>query len=153
MAEFKVLNNTECKKNICGVWLAMKNGLNKIILTVIILLCIVYCIMLHDTNSVKRDFINCIKSNLTSNETADSELYKYYNRSNDYDDKVYDANVHIKRQFVIHNFRKGVMFVKYNCEAFNKAGEHIYGSSNVHAKWYIEKKDGPWEVVKIIEQP
>ncbi len=39
-----------------------------------------------------------------------------------------------------------------DCETYNK-GEHIYGSSNVYAKWYIEKKNGNWEVVKVKEKP
>ncbi len=45
------------------------------------------------------------------------------------------------------------MLVNYDCETFNKNNEHIYGSSNVYAKWYIEKKNGKWLVVDIDENP
>ena len=91
--------------------------------------------------------------NAVSNDITNTELYKYYNKNELYNDEISDANINIRRLFVLHNFRKGVMFIKYDCESFNKSGEHIYGSSNVYAKWYIEKKNGVWEVVKVIEKP
>ena len=119
----------------------------------ILLFAVYYSAMLHNTDNVLTDFADCIKGNAVSNDITNTELYKYYNRNELYNDEISDANINIRRLFVLHNFRKGVMFIKYDCEAFNKRGEHIYGSSNVYAKWYTEKKNGVWEVVKIIEKP
>ena len=112
-----------------------------------------YAAMLHDTDNLLTDFTDCVKGNTSSNALTDTELYKYYNRNGSYSDEISDANVNIRRVFVLHNFHKGVMFVKYDCETFNKNGEHIYGSSNVYAKWDIEKKNGVWTVVNVSEKP
>ena len=124
-----------------------------IIATIIVLFGVTYSIILHDTDSVLNDFINCIKCNTASDTVADTELYRYYSRNEMFDNEIYDANVNVRRLFVIHNFHKGVMFIKYDCETFNGSGEHVYGSSDVYAKWYIEKKDGIWVVTDVIEKP
>lgn len=119
-----------------------------------VLLCIIYySVMLHDTDSLLTDFANCIKGDSVSNTITNTELYKYYNRNELYNNEISDADINIRRLFVLHNFHRGIMFIKYDCETFNKSGEHIYGSANVYAKWYIEKKNGVWTVVDVIEKP
>lgn len=131
----------------------MKSKILIIIAIIVVLLGVTYSIILHDTDSVLNDFVNCIKCNAASDTVADTELYRYYSRNEMFDNEIYDANVNVRRLFVIHNFHKGVMFIKYDCETFNESGEHVYGSSDVYVKWYIEKKDGIWVVTDVIEKP
>lgn len=109
--------------------------------------------MLHDTDSVAEDFVNCIAGNVTQETVENSELYRYYNRNELYDDEICSVTADVKRMFVWHNFRHGMMFVKYDCEAFDENGNHIYSSLNVHAKWYIEKRNSRWIVTEIEEKP
>ena len=109
--------------------------------------------MLHETDSVVEDFANCIAGNVTQEDIENSELYRYYNRSELYDDNVCSATVNVKRIFVLHDFHHGVMCVKYDCEAFDGDGNHIYSSSNVNARWHIKKRNGRWIVTDIEEKP
>ena len=131
------------------------NGMKKkgIILLFITLIVVVYIITLHDTDNIINDFKDCVADNPKSEIIKNTSLYKYYNRNELYKNEIFDAKVKVRRRLVLHNFHDGVMFVTYDCETFNNKGEHIYGSSNVYAKWYIEKKNGNWEVVKVKEKP
>lgn len=131
------------------------NGMKKkgIISLFITLIVVVYIIMLHDTDNIKNDFKYCFTDNPKSEVINNTALYKYYNRNELFNNEIFDAKVKVRRRLVLHNFHNGVMFVKYDCEIFNNKGEHIYGSSNVYAKWYIERKNGIWEVVKVEERP
>lgn len=122
-------------------------------LVFIIILSVIYILMLHETDCVVEDFVNCIAGNVTQKDVESSELYRYYNRSELYDDGVRSATANVKRIFVWHNFRHGVMFVKYDCEAFDDAGNHIYSSSNVNARWNIKKINGHWIVTDVDEKP
>lgn len=128
--------------------------MKKIIIVIITTIFIgIYAVSVCDTNSVIIDFENCIKDTVLSNDVKDSELYKFYCRTDTYHENVSDANVKVRRLITLHNFKRGVMIVNYDCEAFNDNHKHIYGSSNVYAKWEIEKKNGRWIVVDIKEQP
>ena len=120
---------------------------------IIILLAVTYSVLLHDTDTVMDDFKNCMKGNVTSDTIKDTELYRYYNRGELCSSNISKANINAKRMLVLHNFHKGIMLIKYDCEIFNKKGEIIYGSSNIDAKWYIEKKNNRWEVVDVFEAP
>ena len=124
-----------------------------IILLVIAAIAAAYSVMLHDTDNIINDFKNCVADDPKSEIIKDTALYKYYNRNELYNDEIFDAKVKVWRRLVLHNFHDGVMFVSYDCETFNDKGEHVYGSSNVYAKWYIEKKNGAWKVVKVEEKP
>lgn len=119
----------------------------------ITLIVIVYIIMLHDTDNITNDFKDCVADTPKSEIIKNTALYKYYSRNELFKNEICDADVKVRRLLVLHNFHNGVMFVNYDCETFNDKGEHIYGSSNVYAKWYIEKKNGIWEVVNVEERP
>ncbi len=128
--------------------------MKKVIISLfIILIAVVYIVMLHDTDNIAADFKDCVADNPKTEAIKSTALYEYYNRNELYNDEIFDAEVKVQRRFVLHNFHNGVMFVSYDCETFNNKGEHIYGASNVYAKWYIEKRNGIWEVVKVEEKP
>lgn len=127
------------------------NYYKKILIAILLLPIFIYFLIVNNTNSIIYDFKNCIKCNDISQEISSTELYRYY--YDDFQGTVADADVNIKRIFVFHNFNKGIMYVKYSCEKYDQSGNHLYGSSNVYAKWYIEKNEGRWVVVKVEENP
>ena len=119
----------------------------------VIFFVLIYLIMLYDTQEILYDFNNCIADNVLSESMKETELYRFYNRNELYDNLIVSANTKVRRIFVLHNFNKGMMLVNYDCEAFDAEGNSLYSSSNVYARWYIEKKNGKWLVVDVKEQP
>ena len=88
-----------------------------------------------------------------SMKTQLTVLYEFYCRNDSFDYEIADAKIKISRIFVLHNFKKGKMYVNYTIETLNKDGIHIYGSHNIYSTWDIEKKNGKWIVTSIKEKP
>lgn len=131
----------------------MRKLIRKTTTIISIFLIVSYALMIISTYNIVHDFKNCIKDDVENLDVKSSELYKYYCRNALYDNRIYDVQSNVIPLLVIHGFNKGTMFVKYNCKTFDKEGTHIYGASNVYAKWHIEKKNGRWVVVEIFEKP
>jgi hypothetical protein len=117
------------------------------LLCVIIALIAVYIVMLCDTDSVLQDFRDCVSGEVSEN-LKDSALYELYYNAN-----AESAEVKVRRNFVIHNFTKGVIYANYTYHVFDKDGNEVRGSHKVPTKWYIEKINGRWSVVDIDERP
>ena len=121
-----------------------------IILYVLIFIIGFYLSILFTTNSVINDFYNIVNNNMTKNIPY-GELERYQIPS--FDDMTYKkTEAKISRVFVFHNFKKGIMYVKYSYIAYDVNGEVITGSTNVYSKWYLEKENGRWIVVDIEEK-
>ena len=131
----------------------MKNKIIKIIFILFIIIISLYVIMLIDTNNLKTDFEDCILDKTTSIAVKNSELYRYYNRKELYDNNISYVDADIRRLFVIHNFHTGVIYVSYFCQTFDDKGKMVYSSPDSHAKWYIKKKHGRWIVYDVDEKP
>lgn len=125
-------------------------GCKKIMVVILAFIILIYLLILFNTNTVIEDFKNCIRGENISQELMSTELYQYFD---DFNGRITDVDVNVTRWFVLHNFHKGVMYIKYSYEAFDKNGNHIKGASNVFAKWYILKINDMWEVIKIEEEP
>ncbi len=117
------------------------------LLCVIIAVIFVYIVMLCDTGSVLQDFRDCVSGEATES-LKDSALYEMYYNAN-----AERAEVKVRRNFVIHNFKKGIIYANYTYRAFDKDGNEVRGNHKVPTKWYIEKKNGRWMVVDIDERP
>ncbi len=61
------------------------------------------------------------------------------------------VDIKINRIFVVHNFYRGFIWVKYDCRAYDVDGKTTYGAIN-YQKWYIKKVDGEWEITDIYEK-
>lgn len=120
-------------------------------LFILILIAGYYLAMLCSTNSVIKDFYNVVNNNMDENI-----LYEELKR---YKVPLFENITHrntdtkINRIFVIHNFKKGVMYVKYSYIMYDINGKTISGSSNVYSKWSIKKIGRRWTVVDVEEKP
>ena len=123
----------------------------KIVLLCVLILVAIYFLMLYNTNSVIKDFYSVVNNKMKEDISyGDLEIYKIPSfRGMKY--KYTDAK--IKRVFVLHNFRRGVMYIKYTYIAYDENDVLITGSSEVDSKWYIQKINGRWIVTDIEERP
>ena len=124
----------------------------RIVTALLAMVILLYAAMFYSTNNVIEDFKACVSGKDVSNGVEDAQLYKYYNYKAD-NGRAVDADVEIRRLFVLHNFKKGVMYVEYSCETFDEEGNTVYGAAGIPSKWYIERNNGRWEVVEIEEDP
>jgi hypothetical protein len=132
-----------------GDSLKLKKYFKPILIAVIILICLIYICMLYSTRTVIDDFEACVSGKEILNDVRNSEFYDMYYRAG----AVSAENVKVTTPLALHNFNKGVMYVKYTYEAFDEDGSPVAGSYKVPSKWYIEKQNGRWIVTKIDERP
>lgn len=125
-----------------------------IILTVSIavMFFVLYFMMLNDTNSIIEDFRKCQICDNEASELSMAALYNRYYRK-DHEKRIAQVNIKIRRDFVLHDFKKGVMYVTFTCEKFDQNGAAIYGAADIKAKWNIEKHNNRWIVTNIQEAP
>ena len=81
-------------------------------------------------------------------ETAGRKVDRYQYKLDYPIDKV---NVTLKVIWVVHDFYKGEAEVYYHMAHYSN-GLNVFGSV-AYSTWYIEKINGKWEIVKIIEKP
>lgn len=122
---------------------------------ILILICFFagYCSLYISTENLLDDFKDIVTNQRQEGISYD-QLERYALPTFVYDNISYDSvNIKVRRLFVLHNFRKGIVWVKYSYIAYDKEGNILAGTNNILSKWYIEKKNGRWKVVKIEEKP
>lgn len=127
--------------------------MKKYIFTVSCILCallLLYAFIFFNTNTVIEDFVSCVKGDNITKTLKNTELYNWYGK---HDYPVNQSDIKIQRCFVVHNFSKGIMYVKYSFENYDENGNFRKGASNIKAKWYIQKQNNRWTVNKIQEKP
>lgn len=117
----------------------------------IVLFFTIYLFMLKDTNNLIDDFEKCVSCYDVSESVRNSALYEYY--YDNFQGEVKYAKIKIYRKFVIHNFNKGLIWVKYSFEQYDTNNNKLRGSWDISSKWYIEKQNGQWVVTDIDERP
>ena len=61
------------------------------------------------------------------------------------------VDLSLRRTWVWHDGKRGYMNIVYTACYYDSTGDLVSGSWNVDSKWYIEKRNGKWEVVDIYE--
>lgn len=122
--------------------------MKKVIIVIIIILLFIYNLLFWNTNNLISDFNNVVQNNREENLYY-AELERY--AIPEFVDYEY-VDAKISRLLVLHNFKKGVVWVKYSYIAYNNKIA-VAGSTNITSKWYIEKKNSRWIVTKIYENP
>jgi len=134
-----MLNKMRCKKKMVIL-----------LVVLIIALSLFVYLMYRDTDSVITDFVDIATLN-DKHYINYGELQRYR-----YDEhcgtKVTRVQADVERYGVYHNFRKGVLWVRYTIRREDSLGNQLNGCI-ADAEWYIEKKDGRWLVVRIEETP
>lgn len=123
--------------------------IKKLSIIIFLLIIIFYIISFVNTNSVIYDFKNCVSKQIITNTALDAYIGCY----NEEKGPVTSSKIEIHRRFVIHNFNKGIMYVKYSYKLYNKDGVIIGGAHNIPSTWFIEKNNEHWLVKKIKEKP
>ena len=117
-----------------------------VLLFAIVMLYNIFCYV--DTNNILREFKNTVQ-----NQQSTINSFERYVGNYKSDESIEKTVSKVKTIYVIHSFSKGIMYVNYTYEHFNKNGESIGGSCNVSSKWYIKKEHGKWIVYDIDEKP
>lgn len=112
---------------------------------------LIYGIMFINTNNVLDDFKELKLFKAERNKDY-GRLYGAYYRE-DLEGKIKNVDLKCNRIFVVHNFKKGMMVVRYSNITYDYNDEVTDGNKNAISKWYIEKKNGRWVVVDIDEKP
>ena len=121
----------------------------KVFLITLIILIASYGIMFLTTNSVMRYAKSVFHGEISVEDVIDTPLYRYYPK----DPAIVKVNVNLKRLFVIHGFKDGYIWVKYDEAQLDYAGYEVSGSRDAIARWKIHKENGEWKVVDIKEAP
>jgi hypothetical protein len=123
-----------------------------IIIFIVLLLVVIYTFMLISTNQIVRDVENVMRSNVAMELTEGLPIHMY-NRQNEHGIRTFSYYVKINRIFVLHNFNEGYMWIRYWRKGYDSEGNVMFGSSDIPARWRIQKTNGNWEIIEIIEKP
>ena len=119
------------------------------LLAVIAVLVMVYVWMLLDTNPVIDYVLSVMDGSLDDRDFVGWQQYT----ASHYSEAVY-WDISISREFVVHNFSDGVMWVKYSRQSYKQNGDPSGpGSGKIYSKWTIHKENGSWKIVDIDEHP
>lgn len=123
-----------------------------IIFCFVALLIIIYqtfqFIMIKSVENVKSDFFDIVSGE--RKEGVDYGALIYFDHSDRFEIKTVD-NLEFEIEYVFHNNKKGYMDVRYSFQ-INRFEDTSTGTGPGWSKFYIEKKDKRWVVVKIEEQ-
>ena len=122
--------------------------LKKLFIFLIVVLIIFRGIMVYTTNDLINYVERIMLNEIPLEETEGTRFHLYQSKSKYTIDK---AEVSINRGWIFHDFKKGVINLNYRVAQYS--GEKCVYFSSAPSEWLIEKKDGKWEIVKIIEKP
>ena len=126
----------------------MKKILKQIALLIGIVILLFRLIMIYTTKDLF-DYVRKVMMNQIPNEeTLGKPINVYQNTSNI---KIDTAKVKIVKLGIWHNFKRGVIHVRY--EFYQYSNDKIVFGASSYTTWEIEKRNDKWEIVKIIETP
>lgn len=74
-----------------------------------------------------------------------------------YDTSRYGVNVQRKVTLfpllAFHNFHQGYVYIYYSNGVYDDNRNLLHGSTSILSKWIIEKVNGVWRVIDIVEAP
>lgn len=124
-------------------------SLKKIMLLLFLLLFLFYAVLFLNTNSVMRYAKSVFRGEIALEEVIDSPMWRYYPK----DPEIATTDLNINRIFVVHNFKEGYIWVKYDEERMDSYGNTLSSSWDALSRWEIHKENGEWQVVEIKEDP
>jgi hypothetical protein len=120
---------------------------------IVIILIFMYVTMLFDTNSLMVEVKEVFMWKVDRAETDGRAISMYNDSDRAANVDLGYVSLRLVRLFTLHNFRSGYIWAVYSYAAYDTQGEIITASWNVRTKWYIQKIDGRWEIIEIIEPP
>ena len=104
--------------------------------------------MVYTTNDLIHYVERIMLNEIPLEETEGTRFHRYQSESKYTIDK---AEISINRGWIFHDFKKGFINVNYHVRQYSNE-KKVY-SASAFSKWLIERVDGKWEIVKIIEKP
>ena len=126
--------------------------LKKLFIFLIVALIIFRGIMVYTTNDLI-NYVERIMLNEIPLEEVEGTIYKHFHPIAIYpiDVDIFNCDVKVHKGWIFHDLKKGEINVIYHVRYYDD--NKIFGGCNVPSKWLIERVDGKWEIVKIIEKP
>ncbi len=127
--------------------------MKKALRCLLVILCValgIYVIMFLDTNSIYNEVKTVMKGEYDEDYVFNGEMY-CFDFTRGYGETEVDLDV--KRLFVVHNFQHGYMWVFYSFEVKSPSGYLLTGGADIPSKWEIERQNGKWVIVDVIEAP
>ena len=130
----------------------MKNKVFLFILVVVSCCLMFRTAMIISTKSLI-NYVYRIMNNEIPLEEVEGTIYEHFHPIAVYpiDVDKFNCDVNIYKGWIFHDLKKGEINVIYHVSYYDD--NEIFGGSNAPSKWLIEKKDGKWEIVEIIEKP
>ena len=127
----------------------MKTYLLRILVVIVVLALIVtayYILSIISTNYIYYHIKKVIRQETII--TDDADPLSYFSKEQSLIAASY-SHFDIRRQFVFHNFKSGVMEIVFSEDVFDENGKLIHQYKNIHVIIYIEKQGGEWTVTKL----
>jgi hypothetical protein len=130
----------------------MKNITKKCFLGIILIVVFAYILMIIDTHGLINRSKNIFLLKIP--ETEINDMLKNYSPEFFSKNGIGNIELDFFRLFTIHNFKKGIIIIKYTHVVYDTNGEILTGSWDIYPViWKIEKINNVWNVVDIIEDP
>lgn len=107
---------------------------------------IIYFIMFFSTTPLL-NYVESIYKGEVKTQQISNTWYEDFNIKK-HNENIKNVDITINRVFVCHNFKKGFMIVKINCQAFDSEDEVVYGDY-CYEKWEIIKNKSGWQIVDV----
>ena len=121
-----------------------------ILFIILIIVGLYFFIVFMPTNGIFKE----AKSVMSGEKiVAEDNILSRYNSCEIHFPEVVEVDCNIRREWVWHDGKKGYMLVRYSCRYLNEDGEDVARMLNIESKWIIERVDGHWEIVDILEGP
>jgi hypothetical protein len=130
-----------------------KNGVKKYFFGIIFIVISIYIVLIIDTHSLMKRAKKIFLLQKTEIEVNDELNFMY---SPEYVEKKGIGNIelNLSRLFTLHNFKKGIIIIRYTHVVYDTKGEILTGSWDIFPViWKIEKINKIWNVVEIKEDP
>ena len=114
----------------------------------------IYSFMIVDTLSLMSYVKDVFRGKVPLGHTENTPERRY-NHLSYFENNIMDGEIkfNIVRLFTWHNFKEGYIKVMYTTSAYDKNGRILYGSHRIFSKWMIQKRNGKWVIIEIIEAP
>jgi hypothetical protein len=127
----------------------------KIMATVVLGVIVLFFIVMYSTTygvykSVEYAFMHDRNFNDYISKHMTEEVYDSIHGDLFAKDDIKSRKLSLRRTFVIHDFNKGVIWMRYTYTEVSKSGQ-TSGSWNIPIKLIIQKVNGCWKIIKKYE--
>ncbi len=127
----------------------MKTILMRTLIIALILILVIasyYILSIISTNGIYNYIKKVITEEVIINDNSDP--LSYFSNDKGISGSSY-SQFDIRRQYVFHNFKSGIMSIVFSEDVFNEDGKLVHQYKNINVLLYIEKQNGEWVVTDL----